>query len=264
MIRYSHLFTIAHHAIPQRCFFFARSLGPHSIYSDCTECSRWISSMYFKSLAKHFRRSQGMFTKSMLLKTSAAAGALLLLALLGLWTGFHSRSSRAGRDHKALTGHVWHWVALLRCSVPFRVRGDHKTWWQGFTRSKPLALRMVQTTHCWHVGRHGIATICCVWWPCHVSSSIHSHWLRHNIGSTWHGPSLDRSGGHLVFHAAYQVLQVPQDCNFQLHKAWHTTAAATKQMCDDMSECFSCWADSSGMHVNMLVSFQATNGRSWV
>ena len=141
--------------------------------------------------------------RSKLLKTSAAAGALLLLALLGLWTGFHSRSSRAGRDHKALTGHVWHWVALLRCSVPFRVRGDHKTWWQGFTRSKPLALRMVQTTHCWHVGRHGVATICCVWWPCHVSSSIHSHWLRHNIGSTRHGPSLDRSGGHLVFHAAY-------------------------------------------------------------
>ena len=37
--------------------------GPHSIYSDCTECSRWISSMYFKSLAKHFHGSQGMVTK---------------------------------------------------------------------------------------------------------------------------------------------------------------------------------------------------------
>ena len=172
----------------------------------------------------------------MLLKTSAAAGALLLLALLGLWTSFHSRSSRAGRDHKALTGHVWHWVALLRCSVPFRVRGDHETWWQGFTRSKPLALRMVQTTHCWHVGRHGIATVCCVWWSCHVSSSIHSHWLRHNVGSTRHGPSLDRSGGHLVFHAAYRVLEVPRDYTFQLHKAWRTAVAASKQTCCVMTE----------------------------
>ena len=61
-----------------------------------------------------FRRVQGIVTKEgMLLKTSsisAAAGALLLLALLRLRlhgrASLDSCSSRASRDHKALTGHL--------------------------------------------------------------------------------------------------------------------------------------------------------------
>ena len=149
----------------------------------------------------------------MCLKTSAAsatAGALLFLALLGLHgrASLHSCSSRAGRDHKARAGHLWHCMPLLRRRVAFRVCSDHIARWQCLTRSKPLALGMVQTTHCRHgrhVGRHGVPTISCVRWPCHVSS-IHCHWLRHHVRSTRHGPSLDRSGGHLVFHACYQVL----------------------------------------------------------
>ena len=142
--------------------------------------------------------------------SSATARALLLLALLGLHSraSLDSCSSRAGRDHKARAGHLWHCMPLLRRSVAFRVCSDHIARWQCFTRSKPLALGMVQTTHCRHgrhVGRHGVPTISCVRWPCHVSS-IHCHWLRHHVRSTRHGPSLDRSGGHLVFHAIYQVL----------------------------------------------------------
>ena len=59
-----------------------------------------------------FRRVQGIVTKEgMLLKTSiisAAAGALLLLALLRLHgrASLDSCSSRASRDHKARTGHL--------------------------------------------------------------------------------------------------------------------------------------------------------------
>ena len=61
-----------------------------------------------------FRRVQGIVTKEgMLLKTStisAAAGALLLLALLRLRlhgrASLDSCSSRASRDHKARTGHL--------------------------------------------------------------------------------------------------------------------------------------------------------------
>ena len=59
-----------------------------------------------------FRRVQGKVTKEgMLLKTStisAAAGALLLLALLRLHgrASLDSCSSRTSRDHKARTGHL--------------------------------------------------------------------------------------------------------------------------------------------------------------
>ena len=163
-----------------------------------------------------FRRVQGIVTKEgMLLKTStisAAAGALLLLALLRLRlhgrASLDSCSSRASRDHKARTGHLWHCMSLLRRSVALRVCSHHIARWQCLTRSKPLALGMVHTTYCRHgrhVGRHGVPTVSCVRCPCHVSS-IHCHWLRHHVRSTWHGPSLDRSGGQLVFHASYQEL----------------------------------------------------------
>ena len=86
----------------------------------------------------------------MLLKTSiisAAAGALLLLALLRLHgrASFDSCSSRASRDHKARTGHLRHCMSLLRRSVALRVCSHHIARWQCLTRSKPLALGMVQT-----------------------------------------------------------------------------------------------------------------------
>ena len=109
--------------------------------------SLWIIGMLF------FRRVQGIVTKEgMLLKTSiisATAGALLLLALLRLHgrASLDSCSSRASRDHKARTGHLRHCMSLLRRSVALRVCSHHIARWQCLTRSKPLALRMVQTTY---------------------------------------------------------------------------------------------------------------------
>ena len=118
---------------------------------------------------------------------AAAAGALLLLALLRLGSCLHSCCSGAGRDHKALAGHVGHGMALLGSRVPFWVRCDHKAGWQGLSGGEPLALGMVQTTHCWHVGRHGIATVGGVGRTGHVGTWIHDHGLRHrhHSGFCW-------------------------------------------------------------------------------
>ena len=189
--------------------FFLRTFNlpscPDHLNSSETGRFAGISETYI------FTRSHRKVTKErMCLKTSAASaatGALLFFTLLGLHgrASLHSCSSRAGRDHKARAGHLWHCMPLLRRSVAFRVCSDHVARWQCLTRSKPLALRMVQTIHCRHGGHVGRPTISCVRWPCHVSS-IHCHWLRHHVRSTRHGPSLDRSGRHLVFHAGYQVL----------------------------------------------------------
>ena len=85
---------------------------------------------------------------------AAAARALLLLALLSLGACLHRCSSSAGRDHKALTGHVRHGMPFLGCHMALRVGTNDKTRWESLARCKPLALGVVQAAH-GHGSRHG-------------------------------------------------------------------------------------------------------------
>ena len=119
-------------------------------------------------------------------KHLAAAACLLLLALLGLgglglglWGG-----ARCASDHKALTRHVSHSMALLRGNVTLWMCRDDKAGGDCFAWCKPLPLGMIQAIH------HRIPTIGCSNWNGVGRWRIH-HWSTrstlHHICPWIHG-----------------------------------------------------------------------------